>query len=333
MKSLSTSVIISILTACVPLSSCALWAEENPFPVEFQYHCGGKAKYSIPKAIGFSSDGKTLGMVYINRLIFVDVATGKGLRQLKISNEFHRVDYNYVAFDPTGKYCVICQIGFDNALLQIFDVEKGIGSAATALQGVNPPDPSHYVSFGYYLPLRQWLAIQMVNDESQATCEAVFATGGAEKAKSYFRISFHGDVLLKKGEQIYTSMGGKQAIKAARNVGAYAGEGMQVALSLDQKTLLAQFIDSRQSYCVYQFRFYDAASKRKLTEIRMLTNIDWRSPQGSRGFAFSPNFRYLARTKPGGHVVVHNLSALSGRKLEDSTPIVIPSGHNIATGG
>ena len=103
----------------------------------------------------------------------------------------------------------------------------------------------------------------------------------------------------------------------------HIGYGLQVALSQDQRLLLAQHVTGDVTNFRYRFRFYDTKSKESIAEIVIPTGIDWRF-NGSRGFAFSPDFRYLARTNPGGRVIVHDLSKLVERKFDGYRSILLP---------
>ncbi len=331
----SAVVLIAALIAFLPLGrNRQAKADDQPFPVAFRFHCGGKARYSIPNAMGFSPDSSVLGIVYKGRLILVDVATGKEIERIKASGESTPVNYNYVVFEPSGKYCCIGKFGHDAIELQFFNIEKGNGSAPVerTFQG-HPANPSDYVSYGYNLPLRQWLAFEKKADPSEATFEVTLANSeGTAVEKLHASVSFRGDKNLQLAERIYPKLRprreksrrpSEEAKKREEEIRGSTGYGMQVALSQDQRLLLSQSVSGQVTSLRYRFGFFDVKSSKKVVEIAIPTGIDWRF-NGSRGFAFSPDFRYLARTNPAGRVIVHDLSQLVERRFDGYRSILIP---------
>lgn len=324
----------ALMVLLAPGRNCHGQADEHPFPVSFRFHCGGKAKYDIPDAMGFSPDNTILGIAYHRRLILVDVATGKELIRVRTSEELNVVNYNYVVFDPSGHYCCISEFGHGGIDLQFFNIEKGTGSEPIERSSPIPANPSDYQSHGYHLPLRQWLAFQTVEHPNETTCEVMFSNPGGQVEKLNVSISFQGDKNLQEAERIHTEMfpplkkprtpwPSEEAKKFEAELQSGAGSGLQVALSQDRRLLLTQRISGETISFQYRFRFHDVKSKETIAEIAIPTGIDWRF-NGSRGFAFSPDFRYLARTNPGGRVIVHDLSTLVDRKLDGFRSILIP---------
>jgi len=290
----------------------------------------------IPNAMGFSPDSRRLGIVYGSRFILVDVTTGKETKRIKRSAEFNRVNYNYVAFEPSGRYCAIGEFGRDEIDLQFIDIEHGIGSKlVNRVFPRTPADPSDYQSYGYHLPLRQWLAFHETEASRQGSFPVTFSSPESHDVETlHVSVTFEGHSSLQKAEQIYEDIRPtlrprpkhwdlEEAKKYLAEVGRMIGSGMQVALSQDERLLLTQSVSGDITWLRYRFRFYDTKSKELIAEISIPTGIDWRF-NGSRGFAFSREFRYLARTNPGGVVIVHDLSKLVDRTLDGNRSIELP---------
>lgn len=290
----------------------------------------------IPNAMGFSPDSKLLGIVYKNRLILVDVKTGKETKRIKLSPDFNRVNYNYVVFEPSGQYCCIARFGRREIALQFINIEKSFGSELIKRVVPRvPADPSDYYSYEYHLPLRQWLAFRTADASSQESFQVVLSNSeGGIVETLYASVSLKGDDSLPKAERIYLEIRrllkkrqlqwpSEEAGKFEADLRSSIGSGMQVALSQDGRTLLSQRVSGEVTWLRYRFRFYDTKSKDLIAEIAIPTGIDWRF-NGSRGFAFSPDFRYLARTYPGGLVIVHDLSKLVERRIGEYRSILIP---------
>lgn len=337
LRLICTPVMISTLIVLSALcNSSHAEAGDKLIPVLFQFHCGGKGGYLIPFAMGFSPDSKLLGIVYKNRLILVDVKTGKEIKRIKLSAGSKRVNYNYVVFEPSGQCCCVARFGRRDIDLQFINIEKGIGSELIkrVFSGV-PADPSDYESYGYHLPLRQWLAFRKADAPSQESFPVMLSNSEGHNVESFHAsVSFKGDDSLQKAERIYTEIRpplkkprlpwpSEEAKKFEAELRSSIGTGMQVALSQDERTLLSQRVSGGVTYFQYRFRFYDAKSKESIAEIAIPTGIDWRF-NGSRGFAFSPDFRYLARTNPGGRVIVHDLSKLVEREFNGYRSIFLP---------
>ena len=336
LRLIGTHVMISTLIVLSALcNSSYAEAGDDPIPVLFQFHCGGKARYTIPNAMGFSPDSKLLGIVYKNRLILVDVTTGKETKRIKLSADFNRVNYNYVVFEPLGQYCCVAQFG-GGIDLQFINIETESGSKLInpVFQGV-PAQASDYRSDGYHLPLRQWLAFRKVDAASQESFQVMLSSSEGHIAETFHAsVSFKGDDSLPKAERIYAKIRpplkkprlpwpSEEAKKFEAERRSSIGYGMQVALSKDERTLLSQRVSGDVTWLQYRFRFYDTNSKDLIAEIAIPTGIDWRF-NGSRGFVFSPDFRYLARTNPGGLVIVHDLSKLVDRRFDGYRSILIP---------
>jgi len=144
------------------------------------------------------------------------------------------------------------------------------------------------------LPLRQWLTFHGVADETEATCEALFPKADDQaETKVRFRVSLNDNSRLKRAEQIFSAMGGEQAIKKALQNGPYVGLGMQVALSQDQQTLLTQFIEGEILSYRYRSVFYDAKSKQQVTS-RATRRIHTLAPLTSR---FSPKLSVVSLSR------------------------------------
>ena len=334
---LSTPVTISTLVVLSALCSRSHAEAGNKLiPVLFQFHCGGKARYTIPFAMGFSPDSQLLGIVFKNRLILVDVKTGNEIKRIKLSADFNRVNYNYVVFEPSGECCCVARFGHQDIDLQFINIEKGIGSELIkrVFQGV-PANPSDYVSYGYHLPLRQWLSFRKADAPSQESFPVILSDSEDRDVESFHAsISFEGDGSLQKAERIYAEIRpplkkprlpwpSEEAKKFSAELRSSIGIGAQVALSQDERLLLAQRVTGDVTFFRYRFRFFDTKSQELIAEIAIPTGIDWRF-NGSRGFAFSPDFRYLARTYPGGHVIVHDLSKLVEREFDGYQSILLP---------
>lgn len=312
------------LVIVIVLAQVALCGQEEQFPISFAFHCGGR---SFPKAMGFSSDGKTLAVWYSRSLILVNANAGREIRRLQTAEELSFADpYNFVAFEDSGRFCAIASVhssGFD---FQIFDLEHNLASLPLKQRYAgsrNWTRASRYKSTEWYLPLEQLIAFREVT-EKEANFEAVFAKSDGLYARRNFELLFDGGESLKEAERMWKAIRSKRAIEAWDEK-EFTSTGGGVALSTDRQTLLNQSILRSGSQAWYQFRFYDVESESLVTEATFETGVRWRTGV-SRGFAFSPNFNKLARSMPRGYIFVHDLSAMVDRTLDDRS-ISIPADY------
>lgn len=313
MHSMLSILVVAFASFLVLLPST--YADETAFPVVGSIQCGKKTRNSVPKAMGFSRDGKTLGIWQASELVFVDAKTLRELRRTKVADKLrYAPPYNYVAFEATGAYCSIATVRNDGFTLQFFDVERGL--ASETYDHLYDDNRNWTLATGYkstesFLPLKQVIAFEVVDDKADATCEVDFlATNTFQGGKIRVRISFNGNSRQKKAEKHFADIGGAKTLKAKHEFGYNAGVDLQVSLSLDQKILLTQFVVNDESFLHYRFRFYDTESKEQFTQIEIPTGVLWRNGV-SRGFAFSPDFQKLARSVAGGQVFLHDLSAVA----------------------